>query len=131
MAKEKDNSIVSEELAQKMLEAGVHFGHKKSNWNPRMNQYIYGVKNNIYIIDLEKTMKELEKAINFIKEIKKNNGKILFVETRPQSEFLVEEMAKKYKMPYVVSRWIGGLLTNFKAIRKRIEYFIELEKKKT
>jgi len=130
MTKEKDNSIIFEELAQKMLEAGVHWGHKKSNWNPRMAQYVYGLKNNIYIIDLEKTMKQLEKAISFIKKIKENNGKILFVETRPQSEFLIEETAKKSKMPYVIFRWIGGLLTNFKSIRKRVEYFIDLEKKK-
>jgi len=123
-------TIVSEATAQEMLEASVHFGHKKSNWNPKMKSYVYGIKGNIYIIDLEKTMEQLEKAINFLKEIKKNNGKILFAETRPQGQAIIEEVAKDLKMPYVVARWIGGLLTNFKNLRKRVEYFIDLEKRK-
>jgi small subunit ribosomal protein S2 len=130
MSESKKKSIVSEELAQRMFEAGIHFGHKKSNWNPKMSPYVFGLKNNIYIIDLEKTMEELEKAINFIKEAKENDGKILFVENRSQSQFLVEETAKKCNMPYVTSRWIGGLMTNFKTIRKRVEHFLDLEKKK-
>lgn len=120
-------TIVLEALGKKMLEAGVHFGHKKSNWNPKMKPYIFGIRNNIYIIDLEKTMEELGKALEFIKTIVKNKGKILFIGTRPQDQLLVEEVAKKCEMPYIVSRWIGGLLTNFKNIRKRIEYLIELE----
>lgn len=123
-------TIISEATAQEMLEANVHFGHKKSNWNPRMKPYVYGTKGNIYIIDLEKTMEQLEKAIVFLKEIKKNNGKILFVETRPQGQSIIEEVAKDLKMPYVVSRWIGGLMTNFKNLRKRVEYFIDLEKRR-
>jgi len=130
MTKEKAKSIISEDLAQKMLEAGVHWGHKKSNWNPKMGPYIFGLKNNIYIIDLERTMESLEKAVNFMKGIKENKGKILFAETRLQSQFLAQDMAKNLNMPYVVSRWIGGLLTNFKPIRKRVEYFIDLERKK-
>jgi len=130
MSETKKKSVVSEELAQKMLEAGVHWGHKKSNWNPKMTPYIFGLKNNIYIIDLEKTMEGLGKAIEFMKKIKDNKGKILFVETRAQSQFLVEQIAKNCNMPYMISRWIGGLLTNFKNIRKRVEYFIDLEKKR-
>jgi small subunit ribosomal protein S2 len=130
MTKEKAKSIISEELAQKMLEAGVHWGHKKSNWNPKMSPYIFGLKNHIYIIDLEKTMEGFEKAINFMKGIKENKGKILFAETRLQSQFLAEQTAKNLNMPYVLSRWIGGLVTNFKPIRKRVEYFIDLEKKR-
>jgi len=130
MAKEKPKLIASPELAQKMLEAGVHFGHKKSNWNPKMSPYVFGLKNNIYVIDLEKTMEKLEKAVNFMKGIKENKGKILFAETRIQSQFLTEQIAKSLNMPYVLSRWIGGLITNFKPIRKRVEYFIDLEKKK-
>jgi len=130
MAKEEKKSIVSEALAKEMLEAGVQFGHKKSNWNPKMKSYIFGVRGNLYIIDLEKTMEQLEKALEFIKEIKKNGGKILFVETRAQSQSIIEELAKDTKMPYVVSRWIGGLLTNFRNLRKRVEYFIDLEKRK-
>jgi small subunit ribosomal protein S2 len=130
MTKEEKKTIVSEATAQEMLEANVHFGHKKSNWNPKMKSYVHGTKGNIYIIDLEKTMEQLEKAINFLKEIKKNNGKILFAETRPQGQTIIEETAKDLRMPYVVARWIGGLLTNFKNLRKRVEYFIDLEKRK-
>jgi small subunit ribosomal protein S2 len=123
-------TIISETTAQEMLEANVHFGHKKSNWNPKMKSNVFETKGNIYIIDLEKTMEQLEKAINFLKEIKKNNGKILFAETRPQGQAIIKEVAKDLKMPYVVARWIGGLLTNFKNLRKRVEYFIDLEKRK-
>jgi small subunit ribosomal protein S2 len=123
-------SRVSEALAKEMMEAGVHWGHRKSNWNPKMKPYIFGLRNNIHIIDLEKTAQELEKALEFIKKTIKKEGKILFIGTRPQSQNLVEEVAKNCKMPYVVSRWVGGLLTNFKNIRKRIEYLIELEKNK-
>ena len=130
MTKEEKKTIISEATAQEMLEANVHFGHKKSNWNPRMKPNVYGTKGNIYIIDLEKTMEHLEKAINFLKEIKKNNGKILFAETRPQGQTIIEEVAKNLKMPYVIARWIGGLLTNFKNLRKRVEYYIDLEKRK-
>lgn len=130
MSKTITKSIVSEALAKEMLKAGVHFGHKKSNWNPKMRLYIFGLRNNIHIIDLEKTMEELGKAIIFIKEIIKKNGKILFIGTRPQSQDLVLDTAKNCKMPYVVFRWVGGLLTNFKTIRKRVEYLIELEKNK-
>jgi len=129
-SKTKPKSIVSETLAKKMLEAGVHFGHKKSNWNPKMKPYVYGTKNNRYIIDLEKTMQELEKALEFIKRIMKDEGKILFVGTRPQTQNLVEETAKECKMPHIISRWVGGLLTNFKIIRKRVEHLIDLENKK-
>jgi len=131
MSETKKKSIISEKMAQKMFEAGVHFGHKKSNWNPKMTPYIYGLRNNIYIIDLEKTAEELAKALEFMKKIKENKGKILFVETRSQSQLLAEQTAKNCNMPYIISRWIGGLLTNFRTIRKRVEYFMDLEKKKS
>lgn len=127
----RGRSIVSEALAKEMLKAGIHFGHKKSNWNPKMKEYIYGVRNDIYIIDLEKTMEKLGQALDFIKKIIKDNGKILFIGTRPQCQNLVEEMAKNCKMPYVIWRWIGGLLTNFNTIRKRVKHLIDLEKKKS
>jgi len=84
----------------------------------------------LYIIDLEKTMQQLEKALEAIEEIKEKGGKILFVETRAQSQSVIENLAKEAKMPYVVSRWIGGLMTNFKNLRKRVEYFIDLEKRR-
>lgn len=131
MPKSKNKSIVSQALAEEMLKAGVHFGHKKSSWNARMKPYIFALRNNIYIIDLEKTMEQLDKALDFIKEINKKKGKILFIGTRPQSQNLVKETAKKCKMPYVISRWIGGLLTNFNTIRKRVEHLLDLEKRKS
>jgi small subunit ribosomal protein S2 len=123
-------TIISEELAKEMFEAGVHFGHKKTNHHPKMEPYICGVKNNIQIIDLEKTMEGLEKALAFIAKTVKEGGKILFVGIRPQSSLIVKETAEKCRMPYVSSRWIGGLLTNFKTIKKRIDYFIDMEKKR-
>ena len=129
--KKTKKSISSTALAEEMLKAGVHFGHKKSSWNARMKPYVFALRNNIYIIDLEKTMEQLDKALDFIKEIVKKKGKILFIGTRPQCQNLVEETAKKCKMPYVISRWIGGLLTNFNIIRKRVEHLLDLEKKKS
>jgi len=128
--KKKTKPKSKESLAEEMFEAGIHFGHKKSNWNPKMKQYIYGLRNNVYILDLEKTVKKLEQALGFIKEIKRKDGKILFVGTRPQCQELVKNAAQAVKMPYIVSRWIGGLLTNFTVIRKRVDYLISLEKKK-
>lgn len=129
--KKTKKSTVSESLGKEMLEAGVHFGHKKSRRHPKMKPYIYGLRNDIHIIDLEKTMEEFGKALEFIKSIAKDKGKILLIGTRPQSQALVEETAKNCKMPYVVSRWIGGLLTNFDIIRKRVEHLIDLEKKRS
>jgi small subunit ribosomal protein S2 len=125
-----NKTIATEELAKEMFKAGVHWGHKRTNWHPKMEQYIFGVKNNIQIIDLEQTIKGLQIALEFIGEIIKNGGKILFVGIRPQCHLLIKETAEKCNMPYVALRWIGGLLTNFKTIRKRIDYFIDLEKKR-
>ncbi len=130
MPKTKTKSIVSQSLAKEMLKAGVHFGHKKSNWSPKMKPYIFGLRSDIYIIDLEKTMVQLDKALSFIKEIIKKKGKILFIATRPQCQDLVEESAMDCKMPYVLFRWFGGLLSNFEIIRKRVEHLLDLEKKK-
>lgn len=127
---ENKKTIVSEELVKEMFKAGVHFGHKKSNRHPKMEQYIYGLKNNIQIIDLEKTAKNLEIALEFIEGIAKKGGRILFVGIKPQCQYLIEGAAKRCKMPYVALRWIGGLLTNFKTIRKRIDHFLDLEKKR-
>lgn len=129
MTKDK-KSTTSEELAKEMFQAGVHFGHKKSNRHPKMEPYIHGLKNNIHIIDLEKTIKNLNDVLGFIEKIVKEGGKILFVGIRPQCHLLVKEAAEQCKMPYVALRWIGGLLTNFKTIRKRIDYFIDLEKRR-
>ncbi|MBD3282165.1 MAG: 30S ribosomal protein S2 [Candidatus Portnoybacteria bacterium] len=125
--KKKKESMVSEELGKELLEAGVHFGHDKSRWHPKMKQYIYGIRKGIYIIDLEETMKKLEEALEFIKKTTKEGGKILFVSTRPQCQNMVKETAERCEMPYIISRWIGGLLTNFKTIRKRVDHLIKLE----
>jgi small subunit ribosomal protein S2 len=110
------------------MKAGVHFGHKNSRWNPKMRDYIFGAKNNIHIIDLEKTMDLFQKALDFMKNTVENGGKILFVGTKPQARQLVEKVALYLEMPYVKNRWLGGTFTNFGEIKKRIRYFNEQEK---
>jgi len=118
------------ELAmEQMLKAGVHFGHKKSSWNPKMKPYIFSARSNINIIDLEKTLALLEKAIDFAKNIVGNGGRILFVGTKPQAKKLIEEMAMLAGMPYVSNRWLGGTFTNFPEIKKRLKYLNEQEEK--
>lgn len=130
MTDTKKQTIISDDLAKEMFKVGVHFGHKKSNHHPKMEQYIHGLKGSVQIINLEKTMEGLQSALEFMTEIISKNGKILFVGIRPQAQVLVKGTAENLKMPYVVLRWIGGLLTNFKTIRKRVEHFIDLEKKR-
>lgn len=110
-----------EELAlsiPEMLKAGVHFGHKKSRWNPKMKPYVFGIRNGISIIDLEKTQGKLAAALEFMKSIVGNGGKILLVGTKPQAKNLVEYIAKALEMPYVSHRWLGGTFTNFGEIKK-------------
>lgn len=119
-----------EGLIKEMLRAGVHFGHSKSRKNPRMTPYISTIRNNMYIIDLESSAKKLEEALEFIKETVKQGGVILFIGIQPQIKQITKEAAEECGMPYVVERWIGGVLTNFKVIRKRVEQLIDLEKKK-
>jgi small subunit ribosomal protein S2 len=110
-----------------MLKAGVHFGHKSSRWNPKMKDYIFGEKNNIHIIDLEKTIDLFKKALEFLSTTVENGGKILFVGTKPQARQLIEEIATSLDMPYVKNRWLGGTFTNFNEIKKRIRYLNEQE----
>lgn len=119
-----------EGLIKKMAEAGVHFGHAKSRRNPRMIPYIHTLRNNIHIIDLVSSVKKLEEALNFVKETVKNKGTILFVGIQPQAKKITKEAAEECGMPYVVERWLGGTLTNFKTIHKRVEYLLDLEKRK-
>jgi small subunit ribosomal protein S2 len=107
---------------EEMLRRGVHFGHKKSRWNPKMAPYTFTVKNDIHIIDLEKTKEMLEAALEFAAGVVKNGGKIIFVGTKPQAKKLVEEAARSADMPYVSNRWLGGTFTNFPEIKKRIKY---------
>jgi len=122
----EDFSIKVEEMA----EAGLHFGHRTSRVHPRMKPYIFGVRNTIHIIDLEKTLEKLKEALRFIRDLISENKTILLVGTKIQIKDLVKEIAKECNLPYVTERWLGGTFTNFKTIKKRVEYFKELEEKK-
>lgn len=113
---------------KQLLEAGVHFGHQTRRWDPRMAEYIFQARNGIHIIDLQKTSKKLDEAYAFIKEQAEEGKTILFVGTKKQAQECVKEAAEKSGMFYVSERWLGGTLTNFKTIRKRIERLTELEK---
>lgn len=111
-----------------LLEAGVHFGHQKRRWNPKMKPYIYTTRDDIYIIDLQKTVKEMEKAYAKMEEIATNGGKFLFVGTKKQAQEAVEECAVRTDQYFINQRWLGGTLTNFKTIRSRIKRLDEIEK---
>ena len=115
--------------SDEMMKAGVHLGHRVSRLHPKMKDYIFGVRNTIHIIDLEKTVVEFEKALNFIKELVEKKGTILLVGTKTPLKRIVKETAIECDIPYVNERWLGGTFTNFKVILKRIEYFRELERK--
>jgi small subunit ribosomal protein S2 len=116
-------------LAMKdLLEAGVHFGHQTRRWNPKMKRYIYGGRNGIYIIDLHQTLKLFDDAYAFVQEIASNNGKILFVGTKKQAQEAVAEAAKRSRSYYVNSRWLGGMLTNYRTILTRIARLRELDR---
>ena len=111
-----------------LLEAGVHFGHQKRRWNPKMGEYIYTSRDDIYIIDLQKTSKKLDEAYEAMKEIAAKEGKVLFVGTKKQAQEAAEECANRVEMYFVNERWLGGTLTNFKTIRSRIRRLDEIEK---
>lgn len=106
-----------------LLENGVHFGHLSKHWNPKMQKFIFGKKKNVYIIDLEKTAKMLAQAQDFVKDTSQHGGKTLFVATKKQLRALVKEMVVSCGMPYIVERWVGGFLTNFSTVRKRVERY--------
>ncbi|MBR6136733.1 MAG: 30S ribosomal protein S2 [Bacilli bacterium] len=114
-----------------LLEAGVQFGHQKRRWNPKMKEYIFTTRDDIYIIDLQKTVKKLEEAYDAMKEIAQNEGKVLFVGTKKQAQEAAEESATRTNMYFVNERWLGGTLTNFKTIRSRIRRMEEIEKMET
>jgi len=114
-----------------LLEAGVQFGHQKRRWNPKMKEYIFTTRDDIYIIDLQKTVKKLEEAYEAMKEIAQNEGKVLFVGTKKQAQEAAEESAVRTNMYFVNERWLGGTLTNFKTIRSRIRRMEEIEKMET
>ena len=111
-----------------LLEAGVHFGHQTKRWNPKMKEYIYTSRDEIYIIDLQKTAKKIEEAYVALNEIAKNGGKVLFVGTRKQAQEAIKEEATRSNSYYVTERWLGGTLTNFKTIRRRVRRIEEIEK---
>ena len=113
---------------KQLLEAGVHFGHQTRRWNPKMAPYIYTERNGIYIIDLQKTVKKLEEAYNFVREISANGGYVLFVGTKKQATDSVKEEASRVGMYYVNARWLGGMLTNFRTMRTRIDRLAQLRK---
>ncbi|HIZ31096.1 MAG TPA: 30S ribosomal protein S2 [Candidatus Fournierella merdipullorum] len=113
---------------KQLLEAGVHFGHQTRRWNPKMAKYIFTERNGIYIIDLQKTVKKLDEAYNFVREISANGGEILFVGTKKQAQESIRDEATRCGMHYVNARWLGGMLTNFRTIRKRIDRLDQLKK---
>lgn len=114
-----------------LLEAGVQFGHQKRRWNPKMKEYIFTTRDDIYIIDLQKTVKKLEEAYEAMKKIAENGGKVLFVGTKKQAQEAAEESATRTGMYFVNERWLGGTLTNFKTIRSRIRRMEEIETMET
>ena len=109
-----------------LLEAGVHFGHQTQRWNPKMDKYIYSAKSGIHILDLRITYEAIEKSQDYIQKLVANSGKVLFVGTKPQAQKVIEDQAIRADMPYVNFRWLGGMLTNFKTIIKRVTYLKEL-----
>ena len=112
---------------KQLLEAGVHFGHQTKRWDPKMAEYIYQARNGIHIIDLQKTSKKIDEAYAFVKELAEEGKDILFIGTKKQAQECVKEAAEKSGMFYVDQRWLGGMLTNFKTIRTRVERLKKLE----
>ncbi|OFO50891.1 30S ribosomal protein S2 [Nosocomiicoccus sp. HMSC059G07] len=113
---------------KQLLEAGVHFGHQTRRWNPKMKKYIFTERNGIYIIDLQQTVKMVDDAYNFIKEVSRDGGKVLFVGTKKQAQDAIKEEAERAGQLYVNHRWLGGILTNFDTIKGRIDRISEIEK---
>ena len=113
---------------KQLLEAGVHFGHQTRRWNPKMAPYIYTERNGIYIIDLQKTVKKLEEAYSFVREISANGGNVLFVGTKKKAQDAIKEEAARCGGYYVNARWLGGMLTNFRTMRTRIDRLAQLRK---
>ena len=115
---------------KQLLEAGVHFGHQTRRWNPKMAKYIFTERNGIYIIDLQKTVKKLDESYNFVRDVAADGGEILFVGTKKQAQESIRDEATRCGMHYVNARWLGGMMTNFRTIRKRIDRMDQLAKMK-
>ena len=113
---------------KQLLECGVHFGHQTRRWNPKMKPYIFTERNGIYIIDLQKTVKKLEEAYNFVRSLAENGQSVLFVGTKKQAQDSIREEAERVGMFYVNARWLGGMLTNFKTMRTRIDRLAQLRR---
>ena len=113
---------------KQLLEAGVHFGHQTRRWNPKMAKYIFTERNGIYIIDLQKTVKKLDEAYSFVRDTAAAGGSMLFVGTKKQAQDSVREEATRCGMHYVNARWLGGMLTNFRTIRRRIDRMEQINK---
>ena len=113
---------------KQLLESGVHFGHQTRRWNPKMKEYIFTERNGIYIIDLQKTVKKIDEAYYFIRDLAMEGGTVLFVGTKKQAQESIEQEAKRCEMFYVNQRWLGGMLTNFKTIQSRINKLRKIEK---
>ena len=115
---------------RQMLEAGVHFGHQTRRWNPKMKQFIFGEKNGIHIINLDQTLERVETAYGFVRDLVANGGTVLFVGTKKQAQDPIRSYAEKCGMPYINERWLGGMLTNFETISKRVSKMQEYERMK-
>jgi small subunit ribosomal protein S2 len=113
---------------KQLLEAGVHFGHQTRRWNPKMAPYIYGERNGIHIIDLRQTVEQIAGAIEYVKDLSSKGGLVMFVGTKKQAATAIQAAAEHAGMPYVNYRWLGGMLTNFATIQKRIAYMAELDR---
>jgi small subunit ribosomal protein S2 len=122
---EEESTDKYELSLEAMLKAGVHFGHKKSRWNPKMEQYIFGVRNGVHVIDLERTMSCFEKAFEKLDSVIARNGTVLIVGTKKQAKDIIEAVAKKAGVPFVNERWLGGTFTNHDIIKKRLKYFVD------
>ena len=112
---------------KQLLEAGVHFGHQTRRWNPKMAKYIFTERNGIYIIDLQKTVKKLDEAYNFVREVAADGGEILFVGTKKQAQESIRDEATRCGMHYVNARWLGGMMPNFKTMRNRVDRLKQLK----
>jgi len=110
-----------------LLEAGVHFGHRTNRWNPKMKSYIFGARNGVHIIDLQQTARLLNDALNFLSRVTAEGDSVMFVGTKPQAQSVIEEEAKRCRMPYVTNRWLGGTLTNFVTLRKSLDRIDEID----
>jgi small subunit ribosomal protein S2 len=117
-------------LMREMLANAVHFGHKTAKWNPKMAPYLYEKRNGVHIFDLNKTYQGLNSALEFLEAVAAQGKTVLFVSTKPQATALIKEQAERSGMPYVTSKWIPGLLTNFKTIRSRVKYLLDLKNQK-